>query len=108
MSTFIRDNGDFPYGFFYGLFGMIGLCLLTWTMYAKHQQALAVTNCIESEIHSQTSGVSDSKTVQSTQSRAQSAQSTERSAEITPEDQFNRASSICEMKCIRGNLSGCQ
>lgn len=98
MSAFIRDNGDFPYGFFGGLVGMIGLCLLSWTMYAKHQQALAVTDCIEAELYNKTAEASTQETVQST----------ERPAKIMPEDRLNRASTICEMKCIRGSLSGCQ
>ncbi len=96
MSAFGKSGGDFPYGFFCGLVGMIGLGLLSWTMYAKHQQDLAVTDCIETETHLNTSNAS-----------SQDAPDGVEAYHMISEEQLNRASTVCEMKCLRGNLSGC-
>jgi hypothetical protein len=98
LSTFIKDDGHFPYGFFCGLVGMIGLCLLSWTMYAKHQQALAVTDCIETEVQPEISEASSQEAFDGVEVQTQ----------VTPEEQLDRASNICELKCIRGDLSGCR
>lgn len=93
----VQNGGDFPYGFFCGLVGFIGLCLLSWTMYAKHQQEVAVADCIETETHAKTLEGSEQDEPNGVEAYNPIA-----------EDQLNRASAVCEMKCLRGNLSGCQ
>jgi len=104
--VFARVESEFPLGFFGGLIVTIGFCLLSWAAYVKHQQALAVTDCIDTEmlspeLNTQSKSVPESAS-QSIMNRL------EGQPPVLPEDRLERASDICEMKCIRGSLSGCQ
>jgi hypothetical protein len=111
-SAFINIESGFPYGFFGGLIATISFCLLSWTTYAKHQQTLAITDCIETEMISTESTESTESTAPSDippQSVYQSVMNrVEGETQVIPEERLERANDICEMKCIRGSLSGCQ
>jgi hypothetical protein len=96
LPAIVHSGSDFPYGFFCGLMGVIGLGLLSWTMYAKHQQEVAVADCIKTETRAQTSEAS-----------SQDERKSVEAYDLVADDQLNRASTVCEMKCLRGHLSGC-
>jgi len=75
-SAFAMREDEFPYSFFIGMLATIGLCLGIWATHAKHQQELAIEDCVETELASAGADL-------------------------------ERATSICEMKCVRGQLSAC-
>lgn len=105
-SAFANVEHEFPSGLFGGLIATIGLCLLGWAGYVKHQQALAVTNCIEAEMLSIES-TAPSSTDSATDPR-DIMNRVQEQTQVIPEERLERANNICEMKCIRGSLSGCQ
>ena len=77
-SAFADGEGQFPYAFFVALIATSGLGLGLWATHARQQQSLAIDDCIEAELVQDASAVN-----------------------------LERAAAMCEMKCIRGELSEC-
>lgn len=82
MSTF-DQNPPFPYWLFVVLFFIIGGSLWAWVSHVERQRQQAVNHCLETEVSAQPE------------------------LQNNPQ-QIQQITNTCDLRCIRGELSGCQ